>query len=132
MGYYTNYEFAVYDYGRLAKSSATNKAIARKIVEMNESDSKAEMFYPIVDEIKITYIEEGDPWTMQASKDEVKWYDHDKEMLALSVAFPDVTFRLYGEGEERDDVWQTYYKNGKMIKYTATIEIPDFNPNDLE
>ena len=42
----------------------------------------------------------------------MKWYDHDDDLIALSKKFPDVTFVLYGEGEERDDNWITYYKNG--------------------
>lgn len=46
------------------------------------------------------------------SYDSLKWYDHDDDMLKLSKMFPDVTFVLYGEGEERDDNWVTYYKNG--------------------
>lgn len=46
------------------------------------------------------------------SWDSMKWYDHEDDMLELSKRFPDVTFVLYGEGEERDDNWVAYYKNG--------------------
>ena len=43
----------------------------------------------------------------------VKWYDHDKNMLTLSRTYPDRLFQLDGVGEEHDDVWRTYYKDGK-------------------
>ena len=53
--------------------------------------------------------------------DSMKWYDHDKDMLALSKAFPNIVFVLTGEGEERDDNWISYYKNGQMETCRGTI-----------
>lgn len=44
----------------------------------------------------------------------MKWYDHDEDMLALSKAFPNIVFVLTGEGEDRDDNWISYYKNGQI------------------
>jgi hypothetical protein len=44
--------------------------------------------------------------------DDCKWYDHAKDMREFSKLFPNVTFRLHGEGEERDDMWYEYFHNG--------------------
>lgn len=48
--------------------------------------------------------------------EEMKWYDHDEDMLELSRRFPNGTvFTLYGKGEEDDDIWKTEYCNGDII-----------------
>lgn len=46
--------------------------------------------------------------------DEIKWYEHEKDMKEYSKTHPEVLFNLYGEGEEYPDIWHKYFKNGKM------------------
>ncbi len=46
--------------------------------------------------------------------DEVKWYEHEQTMTALSKEFPQVTFILSGVGEEQVDMWRKRFKAGKM------------------
>jgi len=55
-----------------------------------------------------------------------KWYDHDKDMLEMSLVYPDVTFILTGEGEDTPDFWQTKYKDGKMANVTGEVVYPEF------
>ena len=55
----------------------------------------------------------------------IKWYDHDDEMKRLSKHFPDVVFILKGDGEDSDDRWVTYYKNGISQSFTATVVFPE-------
>lgn len=43
-----------------------------------------------------------------------KWYDCENDMIAVSKANPDVTYRIYGSGEEAGDEWVCFYKNGQM------------------
>ena len=45
---------------------------------------------------------------------EVKWYTEPTDMKKFSKKFPDATFIVTGYGEEREDVWEHRYKNGKM------------------
>ena len=33
-------------------------------------------------------------------------------MREISKLFPNVTFQLHGEGEERDDMWYEYFHDG--------------------
>lgn len=40
------------------------------------------------------------------------WYNYVENMLDLSTKFPDVLFSVYCVGEDRDDVWTRYFKNG--------------------
>jgi len=73
------------------------------------------------------YIEEHEDLNDAVGKkqDNVKWYDHDDDMLEMSRHFPDVTFILTGEGEETD-YWKTKYKDGKMASVSGSIVYPDF------
>ena len=45
--------------------------------------------------------------------DETKWYDHEYDMVKLSKLFPNVIFKLHGDGEEREDMWNKYFQDGK-------------------
>lgn len=40
---------------------------------------------------------------------DVKWYDHEKDMIALAAKFPYATFILHGEGEDHGDIWEEMY-----------------------
>lgn len=132
MGYYTNFEFGVQDYGN---KGTTDKDIVAKILEFYNADDN-ERFYPLVDAID----EEGgiefydDEYMKQTGLElfpsEAKWYSHDEDMGMLAKAFPDVTFKLSGDGEESDDVWVTYYKGNQS--YSDRPKFPEFNPVRLD
>ena len=53
-----------------------------------------------------------------------KWYEHDEDMTACSLAFPELTFCLHGEGEDQFDYWDTYYHNGESEECYVKWEIP--------
>lgn len=61
-----------------------------------------------------------------------KWYDFDEDITKLSKEFPDVVFRLSGDGEERGDVWVKYYMGGKSQEAERTVTVEEFNPNKLK
>ena len=58
-----------------------------------------------------------------------KWYDHAKDLVTLSLHFPNSTISLDGEGEENGDIWGAYCRNGKFIKSQAVLS---FWTNDKE
>ena len=64
--------------------------------------------------------------------DQIKWYDHEKDMRKYSKEYPNVLFELSGEGEETGDLWIEYYKNGKMQLAKAKITYDAFNEERLE
>lgn len=47
------------------------------------------------------------------------------DMRDLSIAFPDITFNLYCEGNEREDVWDGYWLNGECEMCWGRLEIPE-------
>ena len=63
--------------------------------------------------------------------DSCKWYEHEKHMKELSKIYPETTFLLEGEGEESGDIWQKYFKNGKMQVCKAEIVFPAFDESKL-
>lgn len=65
-------------------------------------------------------------------RQDCKWYDHEEDMVEFSKKFPDVTFKLYGEGGERDDIWDKYFRNGKKQLCPAEIIIPSINEENWE
>lgn len=62
---------------------------------------------------------------------EVKWYNHEKDMIELSKEFPTYLFKLKGEGEEAGDLWVKYYKNGKSQTCGAIITFEDYDESKL-
>lgn len=57
----------------------------------------------------------------------IPWNNHDKDMVDISLLYPDIVFKLHGESS--DDKWEAYYKNGSyQFCFAQTI----YPPYDLE
>jgi hypothetical protein len=50
-----------------------------------------------------------------------KWYDCDEDIL----------FVLERDGKESDDIWRSYYKNGKMQRVRAIIAFESYDPEKM-
>lgn len=61
-----------------------------------------------------------------------KWYDFDDDMRKLSELFPDKLFRVDGQGEDLDDIWRTYWKNGKVQESKRTVLYEPFDESKLK
>jgi len=59
--------------------------------------------------------------------DNDKWYSWDEDMVKLSLAYPDVIFELFGDGEETDDVWKAVIYRGKIEQVTQQTFFPAIN-----
>jgi hypothetical protein len=66
------------------------------------------------------------------TNDEVKWYDAEDDLREISKEFPEVLFELHGEGEDVGDIWNEYFKNGKVQYCKAEIVIPPFDESKLK
>lgn len=53
---------------------------------------------------------------------DLRWYDQELDMFRLSKQFPDNMFTLSGYGEDRDDIWIEYWKDGAV--QTCTMMFP--------
>ncbi len=65
-------------------------------------------------------------------QDSLKWYDHEDDMKKYSKQYPDLIFKLLGEGEESGDIWIKYFKNGKMQRCDAKIIFDEYNESLLK
>lgn len=110
MGYYTRYNGNVI-------SGADEKDVATAINKLPEFNYK---------DIEISYIDDV------IAQDENKWYDFRKDMQEISKQFPDALIYIHGEGEDKDDMQDAYFKNGKSVVYMAQITYPEFDARDLE
>lgn len=100
MGYYTKYKLSIEE--GMVTTRITCKAC----------NGEGEIISKIVDSLSKRF--EID------NESTAKWYEHEDEMIEVSKQFPDTIFKLQGEGEERIDVWEKFFKDGKMIKKNKT------------
>lgn len=110
MGYYTTYSLAV-------KNVPTDK-IDDLIGELKKKDLIGYAFCGEEikwDETKKTNAIRFLPY------DEVKWYEHDDDMVEISKKFPSMIFKLKGSGEDSGDLWYTLYQNGEYEECLAII-----------
>jgi len=52
-----------------------------------------------------------------------KWYERRHDMIKISLNHKDKIFRLEGKGEEDDDLWVEFYKNGEYRYFKSKIVI---------
>lgn len=87
----------------------------------------------LIDQLEVITLYSFDEYSGDICLD-AKWYDHEDHMKSLSKVYPDVLFTLHGEGEDEDDKWNKYFKNGKMQACYAEITIvyEPFNEAELK
>jgi hypothetical protein len=139
MGYYTQYtiDWAVKDEDNLEEvNNALSQIEEMGLSEFVEVVPKVTSLRDAVEDFMNS--EESSPsygqsiYSLCEYAGEIKWYEHDKEMLAASRKFPSVLFTLSGEGEESGDFWRRYYKNGKCQEARAQIVYAEFDEGKLK
>lgn len=127
MGYYTHYQL-----------SWDKPAPDERVVEARKRlGDMADEFVPYVPDQKIVdYIREHDAILHAVGEDghdgsQATWYDHEADMRAMSAAFPGVLFTLSGSGEESNDIWKLFFRDGLMCGGEASIVYPEFDESAL-
>lgn len=62
----------------------------------------------------------------------VKWYNHEQDLLKLSLMYPEDIIEVSGVGEESGDIWIKYFKNGKVQVCNAIISFDSFDEGKLQ
>ena len=62
----------------------------------------------------------------------VKWYEYENDMRSFSKKYPDLIFVVTGEGEDNDDIWKAYFKDGLMFRAKAQIVFEEFSLDKLK
>lgn len=64
--------------------------------------------------------------------EEVKWIEHEKDLKEFSLKYPDILFKLKGEGDAVEDIWIKYIKNGKCQPCWGKIIFEPFDESKLK
>lgn len=105
MGYYTSYTLSILEGGD-----------EEQLIPEFRKDSEGAMY--AIDEY-------GD------TNESCKWYDSKSDLIEFSKKHPDVIFCLEGEGEESDDKWKLYVKEGFTQECRAIIVFHEFDKSKL-
>jgi hypothetical protein len=57
---------------------------------------------------------------------DISWYEHEANMLYVSMHFPEFTFTLTGIGDEPADMWKKRFRGGEVEEVRAEIVWPEF------
>lgn len=128
MGYYTQYRLDIYRDDRNKELKANPKEIGADPYGEEDWDDENDpiaVLRGFSDDAAYAIDENGD------TSEGTKWYSHDEDLIKLSKKFPEIVFRLHGEGEEPGDLWDKYYKNGKTQFCKAKIVFDDFDEDEL-
>jgi len=77
-------------------------------------------------------IEEISGYTFYDGLNNCKWYNCEEDCKKVSKAFPDQLVTVSGIGEEKDDLWVSYFKNGKHQRVKAQITFESFDESKLK
>ena len=114
MGYYTYFTMEA----RGIKNEEEYNSIVHALKERELFEDRKNNTYGVFDEGK--YYDDSHSAYFDAYE-EAKWYDHAYDMVKFSKLFPNVTFKLHGEGEESGDLWNEYFHNGESEECQAHI-----------
>lgn len=102
MGYYTKYDV------KITGIDNANQAV------------KIARDYDLVD------YDVSDTGTVLNAFYEGKWYNWEKESVALTRNYPRILIEIHGEGEENDDIWKARVRNGECERVEAKIVFDEF------
>lgn len=78
------------------------------------------------DEARYNLNDEGD------TEESGKWYESAADMKKLSTEYPHALFQLDGQGDNSDDLWRQYWKNGKCQNIVAQIVYEPYDEAKLK
>jgi hypothetical protein len=59
------------------------------------------------------------------------WYGHKDDLKEFSLKYPEVVFKLIGEGEKSGDFWIIYFKDGKIQDCLRVVTYEPYDEKKL-
>lgn len=112
MGYYTSYSIDT-----LPKYLDNEAEIAQDLAKLVYGSNIRWRSYECLEEVFL---------------ESIKWYSYKDDMINFSKKYPDITFIVSGAGEDREDNWKHYFKNGKQQCCPGRIVYEDFDEEKME
>lgn len=116
MGYYTYHTLEVFDEKMNYLEDETQKhatLISNRVFGKDDPDFKDNEF-PLL------------------FSDSSKWYDCEQDMRKYSKEYPNLIFKIHGDGEESNDLWDMYAKNGKIQLCPGEVIYDNFDKSKLK
>ena len=63
---------------------------------------------------------------------DAKWYDWERDLIQVSSEFPEVFITVDGDGEESDDIWRAFIKDGAIQFAAARIVYDEYDPAKMQ
>jgi len=120
MSYYSNFTLNVYDWPEGSKNVEYGRLVTDEYLKIAVDNAIQ----------ALDVFEEGNMRSGYYAY--APWSTVDEDMCELSRKFPTVLFELNGNGDDWDDIWVTYYLDGKMQFCPAAIVYPDFDPDGFK
>ena len=115
MGYYTNYDVK-FDPDIVGVQVPLRTMVTDKKNLLTEAEAgrmvnkDVGMYESLVEYLQFNPFDDTD-----------KWYSHEVDIKAFSLDYPEVLITLEGKGEDNEDMWVKYFKNGLMQHSPAYI-----------
>ena len=61
-----------------------------------------------------------------------RWYDWDRDLINLSSEYPEIFIVVDGDGEERDDFWRAFIKDGAIQYSGGHIVYDEYDPEKMK
>lgn len=125
MGYYTYYTLSIENEDELSED--IEYRVAKALARLDEFRCGSDD-----DPAQIRFIKQIDdsqyPLDVINWDGEIKWYDHEEDMMEIAAQFPECIFIVDGAGEDLGDQWRMYLHGDKFFKTWAkvTYEKPDW------
>jgi hypothetical protein len=87
----------------------------------------------IIEDLRNTY--ESARWGLDEHgycNQDMSWYSWNEDIRKFSEKYPDVLFVVDGEGDDTEDLWISYFQNGKNQHVQARIIYDPYDPEMME
>lgn len=122
MGYYTTYSLKILNNKEDLESSN------EFFYDTSFEDYSMDLISKFIKKYEIEYVINSDG----TPNDTAKWYEHEEQLIEFSKLYPNVIFKLKGEGEESGDLWIKYFKNGKHQYCEAIVTFEEYDETKLK
>jgi hypothetical protein len=131
MGYQTKFSISIEPMDKSLVASPSNKPL------LFEEYTNPAIYIPnqiseaIAKEMGVDDIRTYDDLQDMFDNDSMKWYSYKKDVVKVSAKFPGWLITISGEGEQTEDVWNTYFLDGKYQHAQAVFSIEPFDESRL-
>lgn len=101
------------------------------IKDVQGNDIPENTKHEIIDDLRENYNDAADAINDEGQGEMDTNWENDADMNEFSLKYPNMVFEVSGTGDDAEDRWSTYYKNGKMQHCPVEFVYPPYDENKL-